>query len=173
MKHPKLLLWLTLASIVGSIDFAQAQTRDTPCSPDTAYNAVCLSWTAPTTRTDGTTYPTGTVFNYRVEKQNGATWTTISTATATTLLVPNLANGTHTFRVYAISPAGATSSASNTASRAIEAAPNAPVLIIAALIREGQPPVYRIVQRVRLKDGEVVFVAPESMRRLFASASGK
>jgi hypothetical protein len=150
---------------------AEAQTRVTACDAATPTNAICLSWEAPATNTDGT--PTVLAFTYRVERQTfttPASWTALETVNVTKSYVKNLTPGnTYVFRVIAIA-GGIESDPSNTASRAIAAPkPNAPVIIIAATIRADGPPVYRIIQSVTLKPEEVVLVAPASMRALFVS----
>lgn len=164
---------VALLCLVG-VAKAQAATRATPCDPATPNNALCLTWAAPTTNTDGT--PTVLALTYRVEMKagSGSYSNAVANLTATQYYAKNLAPGTYTFRVYAnCSAAGCVESpASNAAAKdatPIPIQPNAPVIIIAATIRANGPPTYRIIQSVTLKPNEVVFAAPASMKPLFAS----
>ena len=145
------------------VGIANAQARVTPCSPTTATNEVCIHWNAVTTRVDG--LPTAFPVTYRVEQQTGTgAFTAISTAAATQLYVKNLAPGDYAFRVFAIENSR-TSAASNSGSKSVvQAAPEAPVIIIAATIRAGQQPTFRVVYTVTPRPGEIVFVAPASLR---------
>lgn len=138
---------------------AFAQSRVTPCDPATPTNAVCITWAAVTTRVDG--LPTNFPVTYRVEQQLGTgPFAVVSTGPALQAYVKNLAPGEYTFRVFAIE-SGKTSAPSNSAPRAIEqAAPNAPVIIIAVLIRPNGVPVYRRVAQVSPRPGEFIIVAP-------------
>lgn len=151
---------------------AQAATRVTPCNTNTPNNALCISWQGVTTDTSGNAI---TGVNYRVERKLGsAAYATVqASGTATQFYATNLAVGTHFLRVFAnCSACTAESAASNEVSGSatpIPVIPNSPVIIIAATIRANGPPTYRIVYTVKPKDGEVVFVAPESMRPVFAS----
>lgn len=154
---------------------AQAQTRNTNCDAATPNNAICLDGTAPTTNVDGT--PITLPLRYRWEQRLGTTaaWATV----ASDLLIPKyyatgLPPGTYYFRLFAncVGTGCIESAASNVTSRSATAnpiQPNAPIIIIAATIREGQAPVYRIVYTARPRDGEIVFAVPESMRSVFAA----
>jgi hypothetical protein len=69
---------LSLVSVLALASVAQAQTaptRSTPCSPTTAWNAVCVGLTPPTTYSDGLPLPSGTVLTYRAEDRLGASGT--------------------------------------------------------------------------------------------------
>lgn len=166
-------LFVALA-IIGTLAFAciekaSAQTRVTPCNQSTPTNAICLTGTAPTTRTDGT--PLTGALTYRWEQRLAPSGTFASIGTQATLqkYVTNLANGSYEFRAFAIEAGNGESVASNTAGRdSTVSPPNAPVIIIAATIRTGQPPSYRIVYTVTPRADELVFLAPESMRAVFA-----
>jgi hypothetical protein len=143
---------------------AQAQVT----CPKVADNRAHVCWAAPITNTDGT--PIILALTYNVELQSGATWTRVATGiSATDYTSGVLTAGTYVYRVTAIA-GGKSSDPSSTASKAVEnPTPNAPTIIVVAQIREGQPPVYRIVQSVTLRPGEVVFAAPASMRSVFAA----
>jgi hypothetical protein len=149
---------------------AQTSTRVTLCDAATPNNALCLSWEAPATNTDGS--PTVLPLTYRVERQTATstpTWIAVETVSVTRSYVKGLAPGTYSFRVFAIA-GGMESAPSNTASKPVIApTPNAPVIIIAATINANGPPTYRIIQSVTLKPNEVVFAAPAAMKPLFAS----
>lgn len=135
-----------LLSLFGAfaLSKAEAQTRSTPCNASTPNNAVCLTWGAVATRTDGlpTTFPV----TYRAEQQAGTgTFTTLSTVSATQFYVQNLAPGAYTFRVFAIENS-LVSAASNLASRTIvQAPPTAPVIVIAVVIGVDHSPVYTVL----------------------------
>jgi hypothetical protein len=171
--HPAAVLAVALGLLcITGIVNAQSTTRVTNCNAATPTNALCLEWTAPATMTDGT--PTVLPLNYRVQQRVGTTgtFTTIaSNLTVLKLYVENLAPGEYFYRVFAnCTGCTAESAASNTASRSATTppvVPGAPVLIIAATIRAGQPPTYRVVYTVRPRTGELVFVAPEAMRSAF------
>lgn len=166
MKHILFAAFLCMLSAT-----CIAQTRVTLCDPATPSNAICVSWEAPATNTDGT--PTILPLTYRVERQSltsNPTWVTLETVSVTRSYIKGLTPGqTYTFRVIALA-GGKESAPSNTASRSIEApTPSAPVIIIAATIHADGPPTYRIIQQVNAKPNEVVFAAPASMRPLFAA----
>lgn len=167
-RHPILISALLLVSLLGSLVHAQTTTRATPCDPATPTNAICVTHAAVTTRTDGqpTTFPV----TYRLEQKLGAGgFTTVETTATLNHYVKNLVPGDYTFRVFAIENL-IVSDASNTASKSIiQAPPSAPVLIIAATIKAGQAPTFRVIYTVTPRNDEVVFVAPESMRPVFAS----
>lgn len=167
IRAPLFALTIVALCFAGSVH-AQAATRATPCSPTTQTNEICITWAAVVTHTDG--LPTMFPVTYRVEQQVGsAAFTTVETTSSLKSYVKNLAPGSYTFRVFAIENA-IVSDASNTASKSIiQAPPNAPVIVIAATIRAGKAPVYRVVAMVTPAPNEVVFIAPESMRNLFAS----
>jgi hypothetical protein len=152
---------------------AQAQTRVTPCSATTANNELCITGPAVTTGTNGEALQGVT---YDVERRLGSgSYSTIATGlTSIQLYDKNLAPGTYTYRVYAncTNVGCVKSAASNAASgnaTAVPIQPNAPTLIIVASISADRPPVYRIIQSVTLRPGEVVFAAPASMRSVFAA----
>lgn len=159
-----------LALACASPAHAQTATRVTPCDAATPTNAVCVSWSAITTDTTGA--PLTKAVTYRVEQRQGtAGFLTAATGTDTRYYAKGLAAGTWTFRVFAnCTPNCAESAASNALSK--DAAdpvttPATPIIVIAALIRAGQPPVYRIIQRATLAPNEIAFVAPASMRTAF------
>lgn len=157
-----------LGFCVVGIAQAQAATRVTPCSPTTANNELCMTWSAVTMRTDG--LPTIFPVTYRLEQQIGAgAFTTVSTGAATQAYLKNLAPGDYTYRVYAIENLVVSSPSATASKPIVQAPPNAPVIIIAATIRANGPPTYRVIQSVTLKANEVVFVAPAAMRTLFVS----
>lgn len=173
--HGALLLAFFLCCAgVSSLAYSQTSgTRSTPCSATTPNNAICITWTHNGKTDDGSASVTGVTFRVEQKFGTGAFATVGTGLTANQYYAQNLAVGTYTFRVYAncSNPACVESVASNEASKGATAnpiQPSAPVIIIAALIREGQPPVYRIIQSVNLKPNEVVFAAPASMRPLFA-----
>lgn len=147
---------------------AQAATRVTPCSATTADNELCISYAAVTTRTNGTAV-TGPI-TYRVEQQfNAGAFAAVGTGPDLRYYARNLAPGSYVFRVFAIEGT-AVSAPSNVLGKTIDQAPpNAPVIVIAATIRADGPPIYRVISTATLAPDEIVFVAPESMRTLFAS----
>jgi hypothetical protein len=170
---------LVAIALIGSLAFAcidkanaQTATRVTPCNVATPNNALCVSWQAVTTDTNGNAI---TGVTYRVDRKLGSgTYSTAqASGTATQYYATNLAVGTHFFVVYANCAAcTSASSASNEASAAataIPVIPNSPVIIIAATIRSGQPPTFRIVYTVTPRADEYVFVAPASTRPVFAA----
>lgn len=171
-RHPILISALLLVSLLGSFVQAQTATRVTPCNAATPNNALCVSWGAVATDLSGNPI---TGVTYRVERKLGsAAYATVQASTTTTQhYATNLAVGTHFFRVFAnCSACTAESAASNEASGAatvIPVIPSSPVIIIAATIRANAPPTYRIVYTVTPRNGEIVFVAPDSMRPVFAS----
>lgn len=148
--------------------FAQAQTRVTDCDPATPTNAICITHGAVVTRTDG--LPTVFPVTYRVEQKIGSgLYTTVETTGLLKHYVKNLAPGEYVFRVFAIENA-VVSDPSNTVPKSIiQAAPNAPIIVIAATINANGPPTYKVIQSYTLKANEVVFVVPASMRPLFAA----
>lgn len=164
---------LILMCITGIANSQTPNTRVTNCNTATPTNALCLEWTAPATMADGS--PTVLALNYRVQQRVGTagTFTTIGTnLTVLKLYVENLAPGEYFYRVFAgCTGCTAESAASNTASKSATAppvVPGAPILIIAATIRAGQPPTWRIIYTVTPRTDELVFVAPEAMRSVFA-----
>lgn len=159
------LLALTLLLATG----AYAQTRVTPCDPATPNNALCVTGTAPSTMSDGT--PTIQPLTYRIQQKTGSSGTYSNVATNLTTLqyyAQNLAPGTYFFRAFAnCATCTAEGAASNEVSKAATAnpvVPGSPILIIAATIRANGPPVLRIIYTVTPRQGEVVFVAPASLR---------
>jgi len=176
MKDHRFIGALALVLFVSCVvDIARAQavptTRVTTCDPATPNNALCVTWTAINTDTNGGAV---TGVTYRVEQRTGTTGTfaTVATGAATQFYAKNLAPGTYFFRVYVNCTGCIESVPSNTASKDATPnpiQPNAPVIIIAATIRAGQPPVYRIIQSVNLGPNDVVFAAPASMRPVFAA----
>lgn len=174
---------LTTAALLLAIGLvwagvANAAPRATPCDPATPDNALCLTGTAPTLNTDGT--PITLPLIYRVQQKVG-TGSYVDVATGLTSLqyyAKNLVPGDYLFKVFAncvgvvsvvncSESAGTTSPGKTVATPTVT--PQAPVIIIAATIRAGQPPIYRVVYTVRPRADEVVFVAPESMRGVFAA----
>ena len=160
--------------IVGALllvcaGLAQAQTRVTPCNAATPTNAVCLTGTAPTTRTDGTPITGALSFRWEQRLAPSGTFASIGTQATLQKYVTGLAAGTYEFRAFAIEAGNAESAASNVAGRdSAVSPPNAPIIIIAATIRAGQPPTFRIVYTVTPRADEYVFVAPASLRPAFA-----
>lgn len=172
IRAPLFALTIVALCFAGSVH-AQAATRVTACSANTPNNAICLTWTHDGKTVDGAAI-SGVTF--RVDQKLGSgTYATVASSIANSqYFAQNLAVGTYTFRVFASCSAAACidSPASNEASKGASAnpvQPTAPVLIIAATIRADGPPSYRIVYTVKPRDGEFVFIAPESMRKLFAS----
>lgn len=170
LRAPLFLLTIVALCFAGRVS---AQARVTPCDPATPNDAICVAWTAITT--DSTGKPI-TGVTYRVQKKTGATGSYSNVATslaATQFYAKNLSLGTHFFRVYAACTiCTAESDPSNEGSgtaTVVPVIPNSPVIIIAATIRANGPPTYRIIQSVNLKPDEVVFVAPASMKPLFAA----
>lgn len=171
------LLLLAVLLVIGSPAFAQTATRVTNCSATTPNNAICLEWTHDGKAADGTASPPVT---FRVEQKAGTGAYTTAATNLTTLkyFAQNLSPGDYLFRIFANCtsvPNVVTCSegaASNVAGRNVAVpvvTPSAPVLIIAATIRADGPPTYRVVYTVRPREGEIVFVAPESMRPVFAN----
>ena len=144
MKHPKLLLWLTLASLIGSVAWGQAPpTRSTPCNAATPANAICVSWEVPN-YVDGT--PIALPITYRVEQKAGATWTAVQTVSNTRAYLTGLAPGTYTFRVVAI-VGGKESVPSNEAGRSVEQpAPSAPVIQVVQVVIGDHQPVFTVTK---------------------------
>lgn len=161
------------ALVLTGIAHAQAATRVTACDALTPTNALCITATAPTTYTDGT--PITQSLSYRLEQKLGSgAFTAVGGSQGSPqFYVKNLAPGSYTFRMFATCATNCSESAASNAANGTAVAPiqtpNAPVIIIAATIRAGAPPLYRIVYTVKPRDGELVFVAPEVMRAVFAS----
>lgn len=159
--------------LIACAAHAQTAPRATPCSAATPTDAICVTWGAITT--DSTGKPISGV-TYRVQKKAGATGTYSNMATgitATQFYATNLSIGTHFFRVYAACASCTVESdpsneASGTAT-AVSVVPSTPVIVIAATINANGPPTYRVIQSVTLKPNEIAFVAPASMRPLFAN----
>lgn len=170
MKHLKLISALLLVSLLGSFVpvHAQTATRVTNCDPATPTNALCIEHGAVTTRTDG--LPTVFPVTYRLEQKIGAgAFTAVETTGALKHYVKNLAPADYTFRVFAIEQSVESAPSNSLGKTVVQAPPGAPVIVIAATIRANAPPTYRIVFTLTPKAGEVVFLAPESMRKLFAA----
>lgn len=175
MKHLKLISALLLVSLLGSFvpdAHAQAATRVTPCSATTQNNELCITGTAVTTDTNGNAI---TGVTYRVTQKFG-TGTAANVATGLTALqyyAKNLAPGSYTFQVFANCTACTAESAGSNAAAGsatpIPVVPSTPVIIIAATIRADGPPTFRVVYTVTPRPGEVVFVAPASLRPYVAS----
>lgn len=163
------------ASIVGAMVLfgvthpALAQTsatRVTDCDPATPTNAICVTHGVVNTRIDG--LPTVFPVTYRVEQKVGAgAFVAVVTEAATKHYIKNLAPGDYVFRVIALENLVASDPSSTASKSIIQAPPSAPVIVIAATIRSDGPPIYRIVYTIRPREGELVFLAPESMRSLF------
>ena len=167
------LLGFMVYQVVTGI--AQAQTRSTPCDPATAWNSLCLSWTH-----DGTDSLGMTVAPlFRLEQKAGTgAWVEIAKdLTVKQYQVKGLAPGTYLFRVFAkhpVCPTGITCTESApglSTEKAVTgtAQPSTPILIIAATLKPDGTWSSRIVYTVKPRDGEVVFTAPESARRMFAA----
>jgi len=135
-----LFLW----NVVSPAHAQTGPSRSTPCSATTAWNAVCVQWAAVTTYSDGVPIPAGAGITYRVEQRLGTTgeWATAASGVRELrFLVPNLAPGTHYFRVYA-GLAGLESDPSNVLSKGVTTGvPSSPIITIAALIAPGDKPV--------------------------------
>jgi hypothetical protein len=86
-----------------------------PPTPPTASGSVTLSWTTPTTNTNGTALGdlAGYTINYGTSPGALSESITVSSATATGYTVSGLASGTWYFTVTAYTTAGTQSSASN------------------------------------------------------------
>jgi hypothetical protein len=140
-------------SVLGLVPDVQAQTRSTACNAATPNNALCVTWGAVSTATDGA--PISGV-TYRIEQRTGSTgtWATLATGiTASRYLVQNLAPGAYEFRAFAnCSTCSSESASSNiaggTATR-IPQVPTAPVITIAVVISSDRAPVYRVVSGKR------------------------
>jgi hypothetical protein len=159
--RPRFLTALALVCLLAAIWVTPATaqtgpTRSTPCSPTTAWNAVCLMGVAPSTYTDGLAIPSGTTFSYRVENRLGTSgdYATVShTGPVTAMHVQGLAAGVHYFRVYATVQGGAESGPSNVVNRGLSTGvPTAPVITIAMLIQPGNDPV--VVELTARRDGD-------------------
>jgi hypothetical protein len=165
------LLALTVWVLCAAGALAQTSgTRVTACNAATPNNALCISWTHDGKDTNGNTI----AVTFRVEQQNGSTWSAIANnLTAKQFYVTGLAPGSYTFRVFAVcSVTGCVDSQPGVGSGTATAPPvqpSQPVIIIAATIRANGPPIYRIIQSVNLRPSEVVMVAPASMRPLFSN----
>ncbi len=150
--HRKYIAAIVIAAmaLVGWADAqAQTATRATPCSPTTAWNAVCINFTPPTTYTDGTPIASGTVLTYRVEDrlETTGTWTTVPSTLVGTrdLHVQNLLPGIHYVRVFTTA-SGVESAASNVANKGVTTGvPNPAIITIAVVISEDSAPVYRVL----------------------------
>lgn len=150
MNHPRpgfvfaFVLTCVLALFTATAEAQTGPTRPTACSPTTAWDAVCVTLVAPTQYTDGTTFPAGTVVNYRVEDKVGSgNFATVPhTGTAATgLLVSSLPAGSHLLRVYAVVNAVESSPSNTTTKGVTTGVPNAPVITIALTIKPGSAPV--------------------------------
>lgn len=98
----------------------------TPASAQTVTRKATLVWTAPTTCKGGGAITNCPVRGYSVQKLVDNVWTQIGVTTATVLTYTdnNIALGTHTYRVLAISDAGP-SDPSNEVSKTLDV-PGAP-----------------------------------------------
>lgn len=161
MKHTKLLAALLFLSLIGS--FVQA------ACPVVASNKAHVCWQAVAAYTDGSAVTTGTVITYTIQRQVGATWANDGTTTATDWTSGILAPGTYTYRVTATVLDQTSAPSNSTDKLSANPTPNAPVIIVAVTINAQGVASYRLIYTVKPKDGEVVFLAPESMRKLFAS----
>lgn len=163
MKEHRLIAILAIALLcLCTMGIANAQAACGKVADDKAH--VC--WAPPVTYTNGNPIAAGTVITYTVQRQSGTTWVNDATnITANDWTSPALQPGTYLYRVTA-TVGTKTSLPSATASRPVEApTPEAPIIIVAVTIREGQPPTMRVVYTVRPRPGEVVFVAPELLRK--------
>jgi len=96
------------------------------------YNEARLQWTAPATHTDGS--PIVNAITYRVEKQSGTAWSSVTTVSTTTYAATGLGTGTHCYRVRAI-VGGVQSAPSNTGCKTVtQPAPNPPVLTVVEVV---------------------------------------
>lgn len=145
-----LLLAFMVYQIIAGIALAQTPTtRVTACDPATPNNALCLDITAPSTNEDGTT--TVMPITYRVQQKGpGATvFSTVGTFDTQQVYLKNLAPGTYTFRIFAISR-GLESRASaeqSGAATAVPSPPNPPVFrVVQVIISMDHAPVYRLTQ---------------------------
>lgn len=162
---------LFFLAIVGLCFAGRVSAQTPPACLKIADNKAHVCWTAPETNIDGS--PTVLALTYDVELQSGTTWTKVATGiSAKDYTSPALTPGTYTYRVIAFA-GGKSSAPSSSASKLTDnPTPNAPsVIIVAATIKAGHAPTYRIVYTVKPKDGEIVFVAPETLRTLFASTA--
>ncbi len=173
------LTTLILLSLAGIAGIAQAQTiptRSTPCDAATPWNAWCLQWTHEGKDTLGMTITPV----FRVEQRVGTTgaWTQVASGlTAKMYYAKDLAAGTYYFRVFAshqTCPTGITcgESAPGVSGATGVSAPSipvAPVIVVALTVNPDGSKTSRIVYTVTPRVGEVVFVAPESLRKLFAA----
>lgn len=173
MKHIRLIAALLLVSLLGSFVpvHAQAVTRVTACDPATPNNAICITGTAISTGTNGEAL-TGVTYSFE-QKAGSGSYAPVATALASLqYYAKNLVPGAYTWRAYVncTNPGCVVSAPSNAVSGTATPTPiqpNTPVLIIAATIRADGPPIYRIVYTVTPRAGEIVFVAPASMRPYF------
>src|SRR4051812_7657815 len=167
MKH---LIYAAL--LLASVANAQTQppgTRATACDPVTPNNALCLTWTLPTTNSDGSAVTLPLVS--RVEQQlNGGTWTTAATGlTSAKYYAKNLALGNWVFRVSVncTGSAGCTestataSNAKDSTAPVVQPGPPTNVLVVQVTISANHAPVYRVVGSAdRYTRGEMFGLVP-------------
>lgn len=163
---------LILGLCVAGIASAQSATRVTPCSATTPNNAICLTWTHDGKTVDGVAI-SGVTFRVAQKAGTGSFSNIANALTTPQLYVQNLAVGSYTFQVFASCPTctaeGAGSNAATGSATQVPVVPSAPVLIIAATIKANGPPTFRVVYTVTPKPGEIVFVAPASLKPYIAS----
>jgi len=113
----RIALILTACLIAGFTGYAQAQT---------ATGDVVISWTAPTSCTDGSPITNCPITSYEVEKLSGTTWTRIASTTPAVLSFRHVAQplGSHQYRALAVSAIG--KSQPTNPVTAVIAVPNAP-----------------------------------------------
>jgi hypothetical protein len=164
LEHRWVAILAAALLMLCCMGIANAQAAPPACGK-VADDKAHVCWAAPATYTNGTAIAAGTVITYTVQRQSGATWVNDATnITATDWISPVLQPGTYLYRVTA-TVGTKTSLPSGSAPRAVEApTPEAPIIIVAVTIREGQAPSMRVVYTVRPRPGEVVFVAPASLR---------
>jgi hypothetical protein len=95
-----------------------------------------VTWTNPTTRTDGSALTSAQIGSTEVEYGTCSgtafgtvTGTSATTGAGTSLTISNLAPGTYCFRVFAIEAGGGTSGPSNIPTKTITIAPPVPLII--------------------------------------------
>ncbi len=160
---------VTFALVLFGVTHPALAQRVTSCDSATPNNAVCLTIQTPsTTATDGSAL-TGVTYRWEQKFGSGSYSTVLASTTSLQFYAKNLAVGTYTFRAFANCSGCVESDSSNAVTGTSTVKPNAPVIIIAATIRADGPPTYKIIQSYNPKENEIVFVAPSSMRPLFAA----
>lgn len=121
-----------LAVLVIGLAITASVFAATPACP---WDAACLSWTAPTQYTDGTTLPATSIASYSIEAA-GATagpWTAVATVPATqTTYQRRPVSGSQWYRVSTVLVSGVTSAPAPAGPDVtVEPAPNAPIVTVA------------------------------------------